>query len=223
MPRRRSANNSNEITADLFKVTLEEIKKINLKFDTLLAIVKDELIPRIQFLEEENSALKRKVSEEKLRMDTLENRLDDIEQDKRSHQLLISSPELADPKTSINETVELLSSKLHIRKEQFNGATVRKLGKQGNTVLLSLPNRHLHPIIFKRVRNYKPRNLFVNEFLIKKREAIYLYLKEQKKQDPSIFHSSFTFYGKIYIKKHANSEKILVQSINEAEIMCSKE
>lgn len=201
---------------------LEGIDNMNKKFDLLLSRVED-LIPRVKHLEDENTSLKKKMALDETRIIGLENRLDDLEQATRDKHLLISSPEIDFASSDlISSTVDLISSKLHISKDLFIGTKAQKFGSKGTTVLLTLNNPTLRPTLFKNVRKVKPDNLYINEFLIKKRENIYRQLREKKKMDNKLFFSVFTFHGKIYLKKYKTSDKILIQSVGDAEKLFNK-
>ena len=82
-----------------------------------------------------------------------------------------------------------------------------------NKVRVKLPNQEDRSALFTAVKSNRPRDLFVNDYLIPSRDKL-LYEIRTKKQELGI-HSVFSFRGQIYIKKSGDSEKILVRSINE--------
>ena len=143
----------------------------------------------------------------------LENIIEDLEQEARNNKLLVTFPKLDPAVDVITKVKETMEKELSISCEELRDVNIRKFGKRNNMALIALNKTYLKGKIFKELRLKRPKDVFVNEFLVHRREALFRQLRQYKKEGK--VYSVFTLNGKIYIKYAQNEDKVLVNKIED--------
>lgn len=207
------------------KVILELLSK---KLDDIVNKL-DMKDARINRLEKENSALKIKIS-------TLEERVENVEQHGRRNNLVLSGRKLAalplnvDLKLSITE---LLKRELKVVLTQVNVLSVFRLGakpssQSGDTrsVMVKLTNGDTKRDILHACRSVRPPDLFANEDLTSERSKILFALRQAKKKSPLKVSGCGSRDGSVYVylrtpNPSARDRRVYVNNLRILEELCT--
>ena len=113
-----------------------------------------------------------------------------------------------------NKTLtETLSSKLNIPLKELDDLIFQKFGNFNNKFVAKVSNSSLKSRMFKAVKTARPENVFINEFLTKKRENLMYELRNFKRQGR--LTSVYSFNGKIYVKYPNNIVAFHVNNLSD--------
>jgi hypothetical protein len=130
----------------------------------------------------------------------------------RKNQLIIKGAALTYEVENIHvETIEKLSSILHIPKERLKKAEFRKSGK---CVLMTTQDPDDKYALFEAVRAIKLVNLSINEFLTPYKAKL-LYELRKIKYETKKFYSVFSMNGKIFVTYQERGPKSLINSLDD--------
>lgn len=190
----------------------DDFKKLDQKLTNMDSRMR-EYMGKMKKLEQENIELKAKSVALDKRVCDLENIIEDLEQEARNNKLLVTFPKLDPAVDVITKVKETMEKELSISCEELRDVNIRKFGKRNNMALIALNKTYLKGKIFKELRLKRPKDVFVNEFLVHRREALFRQLRQYKKEGK--VYSVFTLNGKIYIKYAQNEDKVLVNKIED--------
>jgi hypothetical protein len=179
-------------------------------FGTMLKSAMD----RITKLEQENIGLKNKLEEKDAIVRDQEKRLEDIEGHVRADFVVISGRSVSSEKTDLHQRMShQLSNALTISIDVTDRFIYRKLGNGTNKVLVKVANYDDRVALFTAAKKDRPKDLFVNDYLIPSRDKL-LYEVRKRKQDLG-FYAVFSLRGRIFIKKRKDSDKIMIGSLED--------
>ena len=163
---------------------------------------------QIETLHQNNNDLNNEINNQKLEFDKLLSRSEDMEQKMHNDKIIITCT--LEKNRSIIET---LSKKLKIPKEQMDGLIVENFGNLQNKFIIKSITSTAKSNFFKAAKTERPHDLFINEFLTKKREKLLYDLRTMKRQGR--FSSVYTFNGDIYVKYQNNNTSFNIKSLND--------
>ena len=163
---------------------------------------------QIEILYQNNNDLKIEVNDDKLEIQKLLSKAEDIEQKMHNEKIIITCK--LEKNRSIIETI---SKKLKIPMEQMHGLVAENFGNLEDKFLIKTINSTIKSKIFKAAKTERPNDLFVNEFLVKRRQKLMYDLRTMKRQGR--FSSVYSFNGDIFVKYHNNNNYFHIKSLND--------
>lgn len=155
----------------------------------------------------------------------LESRVEFFERAFKEKQLLFSSNFLALDNKNASQieksAKQCLKNKLAIDESLLKDIDIRRLGKVGNTVLLSFPSLHIKRELFKALKGAREdhkeelKATYLNEFLTKKNGKLMKELRAIKKNSTDRLYAVFSLYGDVYVKYTENGDKCLIRNISD--------
>ena len=161
-------------------------------------------------LQNSNKILNNEVLSQKKEIRKLSFNLEDLEQKFANDKIIITCNSLDNNKSLL----ENLSSKLKLSSKELDGLVIEKFGNLQNKFLVKIPKTSTKSIIFVAAKKEKPRDLYVNEFLVKRREKL-LYDLRMLKRNEGRFVSVYTFNGDIYVKYNHTDMPFLIKSLDD--------
>ena len=203
-----AVGNSDEVTSLL----TELLKEVRRQGDATTKMF-GEMQQRISVLEAENSAALRQIKERDKLIADLEERVTSLETRERKNEIFVSSSSIETMKEDDfkNDMVDLLESKLKIKRDALDWLSYRKVGKRALIVAPCVESRKK---LFSAARTERPRGLYVNEVLTKSQSKLFFDVRSFLKASGSKCRA-FTSHGLIYVKKNPESEPIKIRSLSE--------
>lgn len=227
--RKNRASLENDLSADvsvnedILRGMMEEMKGIRGDLAAVLTKVTNldtkfnEMEKRLSSLETENRTLKDNLKMKDVELRDLGGRMDNIEQQGKSLEVIVSSPDLS-ALSEINfkeNFVALSAGKLRLSNEFLNRFSVRRVGKDGRMkALLRAPDHKARSELFTAARTVKPDRYYVNDSLIKSRDDLFYKIRKFKR-DNNLNFSVYSFKGDICCKRDRESNSVKVHSIEE--------
>ena len=206
-----------KIMRDVTTEIKQDLGNVNFKLDRL-ANVMDNLIERVDVIEQNESELKQKCDEYESRIAELEFYMDDCKRKERLNKLLFHGNIINATSTTLKADVhKLFVDKLKLPADLIKEVGVFKFGTGSHSVLLDLPI-HDSPNIKKELflamrgfsqgenaENVDSANLYLNEFLTPRNAELLKCCRDLKKVKR--IHSAFSFQGQVYIKISDSADK----------------
>ena len=161
-------------------------------------------------LKTENTALRSEII-------SVNHRVDDMEQEANNGKIVLhiknyQNNHNVNVKTYVSET---LNRRINLDPSFLDGVTVNKFGKFNDKFILEVSSMSMKSFLFKVIKEKKPRDIFVNEFLTRKRSQLFYEIRQKKKNDPRLFHSVYTYNGSIFLKHTKESQPIRIYDIDD--------
>lgn len=189
-----------------------ELKKLNLKLDGITSELKN-FNGRLCVLEESFKPLKYNYESLDKRINELELRFEDIEQEKRNLNLLLHIND-SPPQDEYEESIKkILTDKIEVEGELIEGIVITRFGRTKNIFSLMVPNFRVKGRLFACIRRTKPKDIYLSEYLVSRREKLMKDLRLRKKNGE--LASVFTYNGQVFVKLTQNSQKIKISNIND--------
>ena len=203
-----------------FNALQTNVSIVNIRINDIFTVLRN-LSDRVDILEGCDQS-------QSLLNDDLEARLSkqeffhsELERKARTNDILLTHPDLNASNANINKHVAaFIQRKFQLPLAKLNGLTARKIGPDIHTLLISFPNEKTVGELFKIKKELRSENkdddLFLNEFLTTYNYNLLKSLKSimavcRKKKQPEIIYSTFSFRGRIYVKKTKDSDRILIK------------
>ena len=150
------------------------------------------------------------------RISDLESSVEENERKLRLNKVLITYGEFGVESPTLQDDVcKFLIDSMKLDPQMLNGTRVEKFGKGGHTLLIELPSTNVKKEIFKARANLRRNgnpicnNLFVNDFLTRRKVELFKKTRELKKNGK--IQSTFTFDGNVYIKMAEGANRKLIR------------
>ena len=171
-------------------------------------------------LKEDNANLKRENLALKSELGRITNRMDDLEQRNVNNKVIIHMKNFKPlPNKSLKESViGTLDSHLPLERNALVDIKISNFGNVENKFVLDLPNQQTKRLLFKTIKTKKPNDIYIYEFLIKKRHQLLYELRQLKRNDDGLFHSVYSFNGIIYVKYSRDSQPVSINDIREIQM-----
>ena len=115
---------------------------------------------------------------------------------------------------SIKENLcKSLSKKLKLPLAVVDIASAEPFGNMENKYIIKVPNFTVKTMLFRAVKLTKPKDLFLNEFLIKARQNLFFELRQMRKNGE--LYSVYSFNGQLFVKYSLDGPSFRVKSLND--------
>ena len=194
---------------------------------------------RIDCLETGHAAVAENVSNIASRVESLESttlgddnsasflrKLDDLEQNALNTKAILTVAEALvcdEPPTSGDRTTLIqnyLARVLRMSVNDLTSMTAYRFDADGKRFVIDFYDRSLRPKVFKKFRELKPQNAYLNDFLTKRRSHILYETRKLRETFPRL-KKAFSSYGRIYVViQNSDGERPkLVQTLAEVKAL----
>lgn len=195
----------------------EDIQNISEEGKTIVSAIIKAFQLFLQQKDTKIDQLSSEVTELKVKVNTLENQLDDINQYERRDTLIIGGPALPQeqPQENSAELVcRTIKDNLHLNISLTDINIAHRIGSKNiqnskRPVIVKLHSREKKTEIMKACITVKP-NLHINESLTPKRRALFKTIWNVRKQHRQLFQQCYTQDGKIYVKLKSSEQKHVI-------------
>ena len=213
--------NTKGAVKDMINDLNEDFNRLHGKFDKIYFVL-DNLIDRVDLMEERENEHQLLHEENERRIADLESKNEENERRSRLNKVLLTYPQLNNESKSLqNETRKFLEESLKLDSAIVNKTKVSKFGKEKHTVLLEMPSIDAKLELFRIKKLLTTNeddeknlvNLYVNDFLTPKRVEILKrarVMKKSKKLD-----SVFSINGIVYIRVNKDAKAKPIHCISD--------
>ena len=114
---------------------------------------------------------------------------------------------------SIAQVQSALKEKLALDDSTMSDIRIRRTSRRNNSkFLLHLGSPAVKNLIFRSMKTHHPDDMFLNEYLTKRRENIFYQLRKMKAEEKK-FHQVYTFHGDIFVKYNSNDSPKQISSL----------
>ncbi len=187
------------------------------------------LSPLIGELKQEVDELKCALQTKDSQIMKLQEEIDDLKQDSKSHTLRFDGLEEESGQKIVEETVcDFVTQTLRIPLNTWEIETCFRIGKKVNNtdnprrIVVQLLNLGKVKKILgakKELRKNRTKPIYINQDLIPKRAELFKTAREYVKTDQ--LYRTWIFNGQVYIKKKADQDGIIVKSMSSLNMLAS--
>jgi hypothetical protein len=196
-----------------------DLEKMSTKLNRVF-VVMNALVDRVEELEKIVQENSERTQCQERRIIELEWRTEEQDRKTALNKVLLTYEKINTSSNSLRADVsKILTAEMKISPEVVNGIVISKFGRGNHTVMLELSSLETKREIFRGRKNLsnddkiKYRNLYVNEFLTRKKAELLKKARDLKKNRR--IHTAFSFNGKVYIKLHVDDDKIIVRDMSD--------
>ena len=175
------------------------------------------MVDKIRNLEQEKAQLQDKVKVLENKVDTLELNFDNFEQRHNATKVTVKckppSSRVGVPPTT-NDIKSFIKTQLHLSDGDVADISIRKLGAGNERFLVDVGSSTIKSKMFKKCKEHKPADFYLNEFLTNRRSKLQYDLRQLKRDNDSI-ERVYSFGGNIFVKKRNVDEPLLIKKLTD--------
>ena len=175
---------------------------------------------KVRHLENDNAQMKSEIKKLGERLESMEQKTDDMEQKDLSFLLTLRCkvpPATEGGVVSMGEVKTFVKHKLKLDDDVTGKISIRKLGETEDSYVIKVDSNKSKGQLFKKCKQEKPADFYVSEFLTKKRHKLMYDLRQLKQSDNRI-ERIYSFNGNIFIKKFGTAEPILIRAVSDCNL-----